>query len=184
MYFCEHFAGVNEARTVFNCSCPHVTYLKLLFLFKDIISSCHWVHFPRKANLLKRLKLHDAFSLIPEQLFLLLPVLPLPFLPGKRTKHKYFKLVLLATNEMNNLRRLYWFYFCACQWRKAVDPKRVVTIFSSTEGNLDLSKEDFLSQVLLSPWPQSNIKLGRGSGWKNGLAVQPLKQRVTVKLMA
>lgn len=41
VYFCEHFAGVNEARTVFNCSCPHVTYLKLFFPFKDIISSCH-----------------------------------------------------------------------------------------------------------------------------------------------
>lgn len=39
--FCEHFAGVNEARTVFNCSCAHVTYLKLLFPFKDLTSSCH-----------------------------------------------------------------------------------------------------------------------------------------------
>lgn len=102
VYFCEHFAGVSKARTVLNCSCSHYTYLKLLFPFKGIISSCHQIHFPREANLLIRLKLYGAFSLLPEYVFLWLPVLPLAF--SFWPKHRYYQFTLLTANETNDVR--------------------------------------------------------------------------------
>lgn len=59
------------------------------------------------------LKLCGAFPPMPEQLFLWFPVLPLPFLPEKH-KHKYYKLILLATVETNVLRGADCFYLYVC----------------------------------------------------------------------
>lgn len=186
VYFCERFAGVKEARTVFNCSCPHVTYLKLLFPFKDIISSCHQVHFPRKANLLKRLKLYGAFPLMPEQLFLWLLVLPLPFLPEK-SKHKYYKLILLATSETNDLRSLVLVLFL-CVLAKLLMQNKLLPSFPVERETRTNPGRFFFQRYYCPcshpPGTQSTIELGRGSGWKNGGVVEPLKQGVTGKLMA
>lgn len=70
---------------------------------------------------------------MPEQLFLWLPVLPLPFL-SEKNKHKYYKLLLLATNETNDLWRVVLLSFLCALVREAVNAKKVVTIFPSTEA--------------------------------------------------
>lgn len=110
---------------------------------------------------------------MPEHLFLWLPVLPQPFLPEKH-KHKYYKLILLATALRGVVLLL---PLCMLVWGGCW--YRVAAIFSSTEGNLDVSMEVFLSDTLLallpSLWAPVNLRAGqriRLEGWSGRAATE------------